>query len=188
MIEEAKVSQEAQNLATRAQADKSHIIHEERIPVGSLVWKRNHTPLSKLDSKLLGPFRVSGEEGATLLTTNYHLESLSGEIVSRSVPRDELVVLAPAVWISKRQKNMYDERELTGVTTRFANVQPGPVDFVEGEALYAVEAILESRVVKGRCELLVKWDGYVSPSWVLEADVPIEIRKKLWSLGSKYHR
>ena len=40
---------------------------------------------------------MSGEEGATLLTTNYHLESLSGEVVSRSVSRDELVVLAPAV-------------------------------------------------------------------------------------------
>ena len=187
-IEEAKVSQEAQNLATRTQADKLHIIHDERILVGSLVWKRNHTPLSKLDSRLLGPFRVSGEEGVTLLTTNYHLESLSGEIVSRSVPRDELVVLVPAVWISKRQKSMYDERELSGVSKRFANVQPGPVNFVEGEALYAVEAILESRIVKGRCELLVKWDGYESPSWVLEVDVPVEIRKKLWSLGTKYHR
>ena len=97
------------------------------------------------------------------------------------------MVLAPAVWISKRQKSMYDERELIEVTTRFANVQPGPVDFVEGEALYAVEAILKSRVVKGRCELLLKWDGYESPSWVSEVDVPIEIRKKLWSLGSKYH-
>ena len=42
---------------------------------------------------------MSGEEGTTLLTTNYHyhLESLSGEVVSRSVSRDELVVLAPAV-------------------------------------------------------------------------------------------
>ena len=187
-IEDAKVSQEAQNLATRTQADKQHVVHEERIPVGSLVWKRNHTPLSKLDSKLLGPFRVSGEEGTTLLSTNYHLESLSGVIVSRSVPRDELVVLAPAVWISKRQKSLYDERDLNGVTSRFANVQPGPVDIVEGEALYAEEAILKSRVAKGRCELLVKWDGYESPSWVLEVDVPVEIRKKLWSLGSKFLR
>ena len=81
---------------------------------------------------------------------------------------------------------MYDVRELTGVTERFANVQPGPVDFVGGEALYAVEAILKSRMVKGRCEVLVKWDGFESPSWVLESDVPIEIRKKLWNLGSKF--
>ena len=51
-----------------------------------------------------------------------------------------------------------------------------------------MEAILESRIVKGRCELLVNWDGYESPSWVLEVDVPVEIRKKLWSLGTKYHR
>ena len=129
---------------------------------------------------------MAGEECTALLTTNYHLESLSGEIVSRTVPRDELVVLAPAIWISKRQKSMYDESELARVTARFANVQPGPVDFVDVEALYAVEAILESRVVKGRCEVLVKWDGFESPSWVLETDVPVEIRKKLWRLGNKF--
>ncbi len=129
---------------------------------------------------------MADEEGANPVTANYHLVSLSGETVSRTVPRDELVVLAPAVWISKRQKSMYSESELLRVSERFANVQPGPVDFVNGEALYAVEAILESKVVKGRCELLVKWDGFESPSWVLESDVPVEIRKKLWSLGAKY--
>ena len=142
--------------------------------------------MSKLDSKLLGPFRVADEEGAQL-ATNYHLVSLSGETILRTVPRDELVVLAPAVWISKRQKSLYSERELLGVRERFANVQPGTVDFVDGVALYAVEAILESKIVKGRCELLVKWDGFESPSWVLESDVPVEIRKRLWSLGAKYH-
>ena len=42
----------------------------------------------------------------------------------------------PAVWTSKRQKCIYDERELSEVAACFANVQPGPVDFVEGEALY----------------------------------------------------
>ena len=185
-IEDAKVSQESQNAASRVQADKIHTVMDTRIPAGSLVWKRNHTPMSKLDSKLQGPFRVAEEEGANPVTANYHLVSLSGETVSRTVPRDELVVLAPAVWISKRQKSMYSESELLRVGERFTNVQPGPVDFVNGEALYAVDAILESKVVKGRCELLVKWDGFESPSWVLESDVPVEIRKKLWSLGAKY--
>ena len=186
-IAEAKVTQETQNMATRVQANKTHTVGDSRIPAGSLVWRRNHTPSSKLDSKLLGPFRVVDEEGLESLTTNYHLESLSGEIAARTVPRDELVVLAPAVWISKRQKSLYDERELAGVDTRFANVQPGPVDFAGGEALYAVEAIFKSRIVKGRSEVLVKWDGFEAPSWVLESDVPVEIRKKLWSLGSKFH-
>ena len=81
---------------------------------------------------------------------------------------------------------MYDEHELAGVASRFANVQPGPVDFAGGEALYAVEAIFKSRIVKDRSEVLVKWDGFESPSWVLESDVPVEIRKKLWNLGSKF--
>ena len=77
-IEEAKVSQESQNRATRTQADKIHTVGSSRIPVGSLVWRRNHTPMSKLDSKLLGPFRVAGEESLELLTTNYQLESFIG--------------------------------------------------------------------------------------------------------------
>ena len=143
-------------MATRMQADKMHTVGDSRTPTGSLVWRRNHTPSSKLDSKLLGPFRVVDEESSASLTANYHLESLSGEIAARTVPRDELVVLAPAVWISKRQKSLYDERELAGVASRFANVQPGPVDFVGGEALYAVEAIFKSRIVKGRSKVLVK--------------------------------
>ena len=50
---------------------------------------------------------------------------------------------------------MYSASELVRVGKRFANVQPGPVDFVDGEALYAVEAILESKVVKDQRELLV---------------------------------
>ena len=75
-----------------------------------------------------------------------------------------MVVLVPAVWISKRQKSLYDERELAGVATRFANVQPGPVEVAGGEARYAVEAIFKSRIVKGRSEVLVKWDGFESPS------------------------
>ena len=105
----------------------------------------------------MGPFRVVDEEEPALLTANYHLESLSGEIAARTVPpRDELVVRAPAVWISQSQKSLYDERELAGVESRFANVQPGPVDFAGGKALYAVEAIFKSRIVKGRSKVLVK--------------------------------
>ena len=31
-----------------------------------------------------------------------------------------------------------------------------------------------------------QWFQTQAPSWVLESDVPVEIRKKLWSLGSKF--
>ena len=109
-------------MASRLQADKAHSVVDTRITVGSLVWKRNHTPSSKLDSKLLGPFRVAEEEDTTMLNANYLLESLSGEINSRTVLRDELVVLTLSVCTSKRQKSMYDERELSGVAARLANV------------------------------------------------------------------
>ena len=96
------------------------------------------------------------------------------------------MVLTPAVWATKRQKSLYDDRELTKASNRFANVQPGPVDIVEGEALYAVEAILGARSKKGKSEVLVKWAGFELPSWVLETDVPVEIRKNLWKAGDKF--
>ena len=133
--------------------------------------KRNHTPSSKLsDSKLLRNFRISEEECTTLLNANYQLESLSGEVISRTVTaRDELVnkmvVLTPGVWTSKWQKSIYDERELSEGAAHFVDVQPDPVSFVEGQALYTVVAILESRIVKERREVLVKWAGFESPSW-----------------------
>ncbi len=48
---------------------------------------------------------------------------------------------------------------------------------------YAVEAILAERSTKLRKELLVKWVGYKDPSWILEADIPVEIRATLWKAG-----
>jgi hypothetical protein len=39
--------------------------------------------------------------------------------------------------------------------------------------------------MKGCTEVLVKWGGYSVPTWILEDDVPIEIRRKLWEVGKK---
>ena len=71
----------------------------------------------------MGPFRVAGEEDAAFLTTNYHLESLSGEIVSRTVLGG-----AGSSGLDFEDIEEHVRRacgELTGVTARFANVQPG---------------------------------------------------------------
>jgi len=94
-------------------------------------------------------------------------------------------VLVPAVWISKRQQELYSTSELAAVGERFNNGEPGPIDIVDGVERFAIEYILKDRVVKSRRELLVKWAGYSDPTWILESDVPVEIRRKLWELGKK---
>ena len=183
----AQINGVVQANKSRVQADAQHNVGLSRISVGSLVWRVNHTPSSKLDIRLLGPFRIAvADEDVTDISANYHLESLLGSSIERTVPRDQLVVLAPAVWLSVRQKELYSATELEAAAIRLSNVEPGPVDFVEGAASFAVEYILKERIVKRQKEVLVKWVGYSTPSWILETDVPVEIRSKLWSNGQKF--
>ena len=68
-------------------------------------------------------------------------------------------MLVPAVWISKRQQELYSASELAAVGDRFNNGEPGPIDIVEGIERFAIEYILKERVVKSRKEVLVKWGG-----------------------------
>ena len=63
--------------------------------------------------------------------------------------------------------------------------EPGPISIVDGHENYAVEYIMAERLVKTRREVLVKWVGFKDPSWILEADVPVEIRATLWKAGRK---
>ena len=168
----------------RAQADAQHAVVSDRIAVGALVWKVNNTPSNKLDARLLGPFRVADSDGSSVdISSNYHLESLGGVAIDRTVPRDQLVVVIPAVWLSKRQQQLYGPKVLVEVAERFRNGEPGPLSVGGGQEQYAVEAILSERSKKLGKEFLVKWAGYKEPSWILEADVPVEIRALLWKAG-----
>ena len=117
------------------------------------------------------------------MSANYHLETLQGAAIDRTVPRDQLVLLVPAVWLSSRQRELYSASELRNVADRFNNNEPGPVAIVDGQEHFAVEYIISDRVVKAKKELLVKWVGYKDPSWILESDVPVEIRAMLWKAG-----
>ena len=144
----------------------------------------NTSPVSKLDARLVGPFKVADSDTEGLdVSANYHLESLSGVKIDRTVPRDQLVVLVQAVWMSKRQQALYSSRELVAVGERFSNDEPGPVDVVDGAERFYY--IVKERLVKGCKEVLVKCLGYNVPTWILETDVPIEIRRKLWEVGKK---
>ena len=78
---------------------------------------------------------------------------------------------------------MYGSKELVAVAERFKNNEPGPLTAVVGQEQYAIEAILAERIMKSRKEFLVKWVGYKDPSWILETDVPREIRPTLWKAG-----
>ena len=100
--------------------------------------------------------------------------------------RDQLVLLVPAVWISKRQLDLYSPKDLLEVTERFSNGEPGPLSVVDGQEQFAVEYISAERMKKTRKELLVKWVGYKDTTWILEEDVPVKIRATLWTAGRKY--
>ena len=76
-------------------------------------------------------------------------------------------------------------KELVEVAERFRNGEPGPLTVGVGQEQYAVEAILAERSRKTGKEFLVKWIGYKDSSWILEADVPVEIRALLWKAGSE---
>jgi hypothetical protein len=168
----------------RMQSDAQHSVVGTRIAVGALVWRVNPTPTNKLDARLLGPFRIAESDSVVDdISANYHLETLEGEVVGRTVPRDQLVVLVPAVWLSKRQRELYSASDLLNAVDRFNHSEPGPVAIVDGQEHFAVEYIISDRTFKSRKELLVKWVGYKDPSWILEADVPVEIRTTLWKAG-----
>ena len=58
----------------RSQADASHAVVLSRIKVGSLVWRMNMTPSSKLDTRLLGPYKVADRDSDDVkVSANYHL-------------------------------------------------------------------------------------------------------------------
>ena len=59
------------------------------------------------------------------------------------------------------------------------------MDIIEGAERVAMEYIIKERLVKGCKEVLVKWGGYSVPTWILDTDVPIAIRRKLWEVGKK---
>ena len=95
-VEGAHINGVVQAGKMRSQSDASHTVALTRIKVGSLVWRMNTTPTSKLDARLLGPFKVADSDKEGLdMSANYHLESLSGVKIDRTVPRDQLVVLVP---------------------------------------------------------------------------------------------
>ena len=108
-------------------------------------------------ARLFGPFRVADSDGVEdNISANYHLETLQGLPIGRTVPRDQLVLLVPAVWVSKRQLDLYSPRDLLEVSERFNNGEPGPVAVVDGQEQFAVEYISAERLKKTRKELLVK--------------------------------
>ena len=61
-MEGAHINGVVQAVKMRGQADASHSVVLARIKVGSLVWRMNTTPSSKLDSRLLGPYKVADKD------------------------------------------------------------------------------------------------------------------------------
>ena len=50
---------------------------------------------------------------------------------------------------------------------------PPPLEMVDGEEHYIVEQVLDSQLMRGQLQFLVKWEGYgyEENSWVSESDI-----------------
>ena len=50
---------------------------------------------------------------------------------------------------------------------------PPPLEMVDGEEHYVVECVLDSQLMRGQLQFLVKWEGYgyEENSWVPELDI-----------------
>ena len=50
---------------------------------------------------------------------------------------------------------------------------PPPPEMVDGEEHYVVEQVLDSRLMRGQLQFLIKWEGYgyEENSWIPESDI-----------------
>ena len=55
---------------------------------------------------------------------------------------------------------------------------PPPLEIVDGEEDYIVEQVLDSWLMRGQLQFLVKWEGYgyKENSWVPELDIAVVIK------------
>ena len=66
-----------------------------------------------------------------------------------------------------------------------ADPQPGPITTEDGEEEYLVERILQQRTRRGNKEYLVKWTGYLRPTWEPEINLEDSAALDEWETAQR---
>ena len=131
-----KKHQPAQQHQQDAQHPNAHVLQQPLVP-GTRVWVRvGSLVISKLAPRYTGPFEVIRQTRAG----NYVLRNAENRELKRAYPLDRLKV----------------ERPAPSPNTSIAS----SADANEGDQLFDVEDILDSRIRNGHVEYLVHWGGY----------------------------
>jgi hypothetical protein len=107
-------------------------------------------PSHKLDVKKLGPFTI--------------IEAVNSRAYRLALP-NSMSRVHPVFHVSLLEP--YRANDIAGRTAP----PPPPID-IDGELEFEVEAVLDSRMVRGRLKYLVAWKGYEEHTW--EADTNLE--------------
>ena len=143
-----KQHQPAQQHQQDAQHSNNRVLQQPLTP-GTRVWVRvGAIVIAKLAPRYTGPFQVIRQNQAG----NYILRNADGRELKRAYPLDRLKV------------------ESVSTVTVPQPTAAAPADDIEGNQLYDVEDILDSRIRKGRVEYFVLWGGYPRSQATWEAE------------------
>ena len=180
-----KTRASAQAAATSAQShqrnrqDYRNKVSFSRLKHNTCVFIKEPHPSHKLAHRFMGPFKIDAESTTTQISDNYHLIDTHGKRLDQSFPRDQLfVVVQQEVKDTLRQQRLYSLEEWQAATDSCNQIQAGPLPSTQttnrpsGE-WWAVERILDQRksTSGNDTEVLVKWSGYPTTTWVSQSFV-----------------
>ena len=149
--------------------------HDKRVKApppfkpGDLVWLnrtnvKTSRPSQKLDVRLLGPFKVLKAVGESKLAFRLELPPQM-----RIHPVFHVRLLEP-----------YHANKIEGRTQ-----PPPPPEIIDGAEEYVVKEILDSRIIRGKLEYYVDWEGYTAEERTWE---PVEHLDGAPDLIAHFHR
>jgi hypothetical protein len=154
-----KIHEEAQAALVKAQEDMTRYADQRRAEapkyaVGDKVWLSTENlkinrPSRKLSERQLGPYTIT--------------KIINENVVKLRLPKK--MRIRPEINVKRLRPYV---KPMEGQVP-----EPAPPVEIEGEVEHEVEAIIDSRLYRGKLEFLVKWEGYTDEenTWEPEANV-----------------
>jgi len=146
--------QNLRNVAERMKKDNDHLRESHEFKVGQYVWidtkhLKRERPSGKLDYRRVGPYEIIERINENAYRLRFPEGSRQHDVIN----------------VSKLTPFVEPER-----TSNDSNPEP---EIINGFEEFEVEAILDSRNIKGKQVYLVKWKGYsgIHNSWEPEGNL-----------------